>query len=153
MNVGDFWKYVDKTDTCWLWTRSRTKAGYGNFRDSAAGINRYAHVFAYEEVVGPIGAGMELDHSCFVPNCVRPEHLSPVTHKRNGENRRSAPSNSTTGIRGVSFHKRAGKWRAYAVHHDKQYHLGLFARIEDAEAAAIEGRTRLYGVLTRKDLA
>lgn len=38
-----------------------------------------AHRFAYEALVGPIPKGLEIDHLCFVRNCVNPGHMEPVT--------------------------------------------------------------------------
>ena len=38
---------------------------------------------AYELLVGPILAGLELDHLCRNHTCVNPSHLEPVTHKVN----------------------------------------------------------------------
>lgn len=78
-----FWVKVAKTDTCWLWTGQKTKAvnGYGLFR--AGGQQVVAHRWAYEHEVGPIPAGMNLDHLCRTRLCVRPDHLEPVTPYEN----------------------------------------------------------------------
>lgn len=65
---------------CWIWTSQRTVAGYGCFHD---GRNIRAHRWAYEHFIGPIPAGLHLDHLCGNPACVCPEHLEPVTHKEN----------------------------------------------------------------------
>lgn len=42
-----------------------------------------AHRAVYEHYVGPIPEGLELDHLCKNPPCVRPEHLDPVSHAEN----------------------------------------------------------------------
>lgn len=80
-----FWEYVEKTDTCWLWSGGCDNLGYGNFR--AYGTQVKAHQFAYELLVGPIPEGHELDHvaalGCTHRNCVNPDHLEPVTHLEN----------------------------------------------------------------------
>ena len=78
-----FWAMVQKTSTCWLWTGSLKVEGYGHFR--ADGGMWRAHRWAYENGVGPIPAGLTLDHLCRVRACVRPSHLEPVTQ---GENNR-----------------------------------------------------------------
>lgn len=66
---------------CWLWTGICDIDGYGkiNIRHR----QRKAHRVAYEEVVGPIPIGLELDHLCRVRCCVNPKHLEPVTHLEN----------------------------------------------------------------------
>lgn len=76
-----FWSKVEKTETCWLWTASLCD-GYGQFSVSA-GLPRRAHRVAYELLVGPIPEGLTLDHLCRVRNCVRPDHLEPVTQAEN----------------------------------------------------------------------
>lgn len=73
-----FWAKVDKTDTCWLWTAGRSQ-GYGDFR-FMPGRSHLAHRLAYEELVGPIPAGLTLDHLCRVRHCINPAHLEPVTN-------------------------------------------------------------------------
>lgn len=42
-----------------------------------------AYHYSYEQENGPIPAGLEIDHLCRVPTCVRPSHLEAVTHAEN----------------------------------------------------------------------
>jgi hypothetical protein len=79
---GLFWAKVQKTEGCWLWTAARNNGGYGCFADSL-GTRWGAHRWAYEHSVGPIPEGLELDHLCRTPACVRPDHLEPVSHSEN----------------------------------------------------------------------
>jgi hypothetical protein len=137
-----FWAKVDKTETCWNWTASKCRNGYGRFgmKDKVP----YSHRVSYEMVNGPIPAGMELDHTCHNRACVRPEHLRPVTHQQNLENRSGAQSNSASGIRGVSWHKAARKWSANVRHGGSNHYLGLFADMKEAETVAIAKRNELH---------
>jgi len=49
-----------------------------------------------------------------------------------------------SGIRGVSWYKRSGKWRA-GVWSAKRYHyVGSFTDLADAEAAVIAKRNELF---------
>lgn len=68
---------------CWLWTLSvcERRGGYGQF--SLGGRMRKAHQVSYELAVGPVPDGLELDHLCRRPACVRPTHLEPVTRLEN----------------------------------------------------------------------
>ncbi|MFK5284023.1 HNH endonuclease signature motif containing protein, partial [Lacticaseibacillus paracasei] len=47
------------------------------------GKSQKAHRFMYERLVGPIPAGMQLDHLCRVRPCCNPAHLEPVTQREN----------------------------------------------------------------------
>lgn len=76
-----FWGKVEFTGFCWLFT-SLGKGGYGRFFPSQF-VQMLAHRWAYENLVGPIPEGLELDHLCRVPACVNPDHLEPVTKAEN----------------------------------------------------------------------
>jgi HNH endonuclease len=76
-----FWAKVDKTESCWLWTGALAK-GYGQFGGTRK-QRIQAHRWAYQELVGSIPEGLELDHLCRVRRCVNPAHLEPVTHSVN----------------------------------------------------------------------
>lgn len=75
-----FWAKVDiyfGLNGCWLWTGYVNLAGYGRFD------GRLAHRFAYEDMIGPVPDGLDIDHLCRVRNCVNPAHLEPVTRAEN----------------------------------------------------------------------
>jgi hypothetical protein len=76
-----FWRRVEKTPGCWIWTGSRTRDGYGQF--TSARICVGAHRYSYESLRGPIPPGMQLDHLCRTRECVRPDHMEPVTQAEN----------------------------------------------------------------------
>lgn len=77
-----FWTKFERDEFgCWLWHAAADHLGYG--RIGLAGKVVLAHRFAYELLVGPIPAGLDLDHLCRVPACVNPAHLEPVTHREN----------------------------------------------------------------------
>lgn len=98
-----FWAKVDKQGpvplyaphlgSCWIWTATLTE-GYGRFIAQARRGERRvwvaAHRWSYEHLVGPIPAGLELDHLCRVRDCVNPGHLEPVTSAENLRRAREA---------------------------------------------------------------
>lgn len=77
-----FWAKVTKTDTCWLWTGGVNTTGYGTFWATNS-KSVVSHRWSYEQTFGPLPDGLTLDHLCRVRNCVRPDHLDPVTHMEN----------------------------------------------------------------------
>ena len=77
-----FWPKVDATGDCWIWMAGRTADGYGRFRSSQT-RRVLAHRWSYEELIGVIPGGLQLDHLCKNPPCVNPDHLQPVTGAEN----------------------------------------------------------------------
>jgi len=72
---------TDRTGECWLWTGRLNGSGYAEMK--LDGRYQMAHRVAYQEIVGPIPEGMQLDHLCRVRHCVNPAHLEPVTSREN----------------------------------------------------------------------
>lgn len=80
---------------CLLWTGKINNRGYGVFWWRGRDI--YAHRAAWEMQVGPIPAGLQIDHRCRVRRCVNVDHLEPVTgsvNQRRGHAARSATAAS-----------------------------------------------------------
>jgi hypothetical protein len=69
---------VDPDSGCWVWSRHVDRHGYGKMSQGTL-----AHRRSYEDHVGPIPVGMELDHVCRNRCCVNPSHLEPVTTEEN----------------------------------------------------------------------
>lgn len=78
-----FWKHVQVTDTCWLWTGGTRSNGYGSVRLSRPRRIDNAHRVSYAMRYGPIPAGKIVCHRCDVPLCVRPDHLFIGSHAIN----------------------------------------------------------------------
>lgn len=87
-------------DDCWTWTAARNPLGYGRF-DSG-----FAHRWSYEQEIGPIPAGLTIDHLCRNTSCVSPAHLEPVTNRENilrGEGSSAKRARQTACIHGHPF--------------------------------------------------
>lgn len=80
----DLWKEEDRgfSTPCWIWT-GRSLNQYGHGKVTMRGRVLGAHRAMYEQIIGPIPQGLEIDHLCKQPSCIRPEHLEPVTHAEN----------------------------------------------------------------------
>lgn len=77
---------IDPVTGCWEWLASATGNGYGRImmtREAKVHRSSLAHRVAYEEWVGPIPEGMQIDHLCRNTICCNPEHLEPVTPQEN----------------------------------------------------------------------
>lgn len=134
-----FWSKVQKSDGCWEWTAGKSREGYGNFWDGK-GMFR-SHRVSYEWEYGPIPDGLQVDHICINESCVRPDHLRLATNALNGQNKSGPNSNSTSGVRGVTWNKQRNRWQAYATLNYKRTYLGLYRVKNDAEAAVVKFRS------------
>jgi len=71
---------------CWVWPGATFRKGYGNvsvLNPDGTRRNAGLHRVVYEALVGPIPAGLVLDHLCRTPACCNPAHLEPVTQRIN----------------------------------------------------------------------
>lgn len=90
-------------DGCWMWTGEGNNAGYGMFRPGPGQPRHMVHRWSYEQHVGPIPEGLDIDHACHSRDmtcpgggecrhrrCCNPEHLEPVTRSENTIRQRHA---------------------------------------------------------------
>lgn len=83
---------IKEVDGHWIWTgaatgsRSRRPVFYPGGDLGAKQV--YAHRWIYEQVVGPIPEGYEVDHTCKQGMCVRPGCLEAVTPEENNRRNR-----------------------------------------------------------------
>lgn len=132
-----FWAKVAKGPGCWHWVGAPTAQGYGLIR--YGGKYRTAHRVSYEINVAPLPDGMQIDHACRNRMCVNPDHLRVVT---DGENKQNlvARSNSKSGIRGVTYYPKRGKWLAMASKDGETNYLGWHLTADSAERAVTSWR-------------
>jgi hypothetical protein len=99
---------VNPMTGCWLWTARIDASGYGRL-NRGPGVSPMAHRFAYEEFVGPIPGGMQLDHLCRTRRCVNPEHLEPVTNRQNALRGESFAAVNASKTKCTAGHELAGE--------------------------------------------
>lgn len=133
---------ISKTDECWNWIASLDQKGYGYF--GFGGRVQRAHRVAWQLEHGEIPASLEVEHRCRNRACVQPDHLRLATRKQNMENMSPRRSGTKSGIRGVSWHAKTGKWRGRVRHNLETISLGLFTDLGDAEAAVVAKRNEVY---------
>jgi HNH endonuclease len=82
-----FSRFVRRDESCWFWTGSKDRGGYGQFSlgntpsgrmpasTTLEGRNARAHRVAWEFAFGPIPKQSDVVHSCRNRECVNPSHL------------------------------------------------------------------------------
>lgn len=80
---------VDPDTGCWEWIGARAGYRWNEGKGYASvwweGRQQGGHRVAYKILVGPIPAGLTIDHTCRVTYCVNPAHMEPVTQRVNNE--------------------------------------------------------------------
>ncbi len=104
---------------------------------------RYAQRLAWLYMTGH-WPDPEADHRDLDKTNNRFNNLREADKAKNMWNRK-IPKTNTSGVKGVSFHKPTGKWRADIRFRGKQYFLGLFFTINEAKEAWDEAATELHG--------
>jgi hypothetical protein len=77
-----YWAKVHKTAHCWIWTGARGCA-FGHGAITYAHRPLYAHRVGWVIANGRIPDGLQVNHHCDVPLCVRPDHLYLGTQRDN----------------------------------------------------------------------
>lgn len=109
-------------------------------------INGKGHsIYMHRQILKDLCAGFDVDHINGNGLDNRKENLRICTRQQNICNRKAPNSNSISGIRGVSFEKRTGKWVSRIKFNYKQIHIGTFLTIEEAEIAWKEKAKALFG--------
>jgi HNH endonuclease len=78
VDLAHFWTKVEKTEACWLWTRTRLSTGYGVIKINNESLLCHRVAFRYTRGFLP-GKGLVLDHLCENRLCVNPDHLNVTT--------------------------------------------------------------------------
>lgn len=90
--IDRFYRHVRRDGACLIWTGTAagTRTKRPQFRQTTKSTDTkvYAHRWIYEQVVGPIPEGWEIDHLCQHGMCVDVAHLEAVPPKENQRRQR-----------------------------------------------------------------
>lgn len=101
------------------------------------GKTQLTHRVLWESAYGPIPDGMQVDHINGDKMDNRLENLRIVTPQQNQYNRAN--------VKGFSWDKRRGTWRAQITHNYKMIFLGYHDTIIDARAAYLRKYNEING--------
>ena len=98
-----------------------------NRRNNIGGMQRF--------ILGVTDKKLYVDHIDYNGLNNQKSNLRVCTNRQNVAHRTRNNKNNLSGYRGVSWHKKAKKYRARIMFNRKEIHLGLFDSIEEAARA------------------
>jgi hypothetical protein len=122
---------------------SKSRTWYAHRRDFVEGSTK-KKVLPMHRFILPPPEGRMVDHINGNGLDNRKENLRLVTHQQNMHNARTALTN-TSGVKGVSWSKVSGKWRADVWMNNRQISLGLFDCLLMASIVVAKAREALHG--------
>ena len=92
--------------------------------------------------------GEEIDHkdTCRLNNSL--SNLRLASRHQNGCNT-NIPAHNTSGFKGVSLHKKTGRYAAYYKMHGKKHHIGYFSSAEQAHRAYSYAVSKVFGEFSK----
>lgn len=123
------------------------KTGTGYRLISVFGKQYYAHRLAWLYIVGEFPS-LCIDHINGDRMDNRFSNLRIAEHRQNCANARRSSAN-TSGLKGVSWSKAAGKWQANVKRDGVNIYLGLFKTREAAHAAYMDAAKQHFGEFAR----
>jgi hypothetical protein len=121
---------VDSDDFAWLnqWTWRLSHSGYVR----RGGGRRGVHISMHRQIMGQ--PSQTVDHIDRNPLNNRRSNLRLATYAEQSQNR--VHPNASSGVRGVTWHRRAGKWQVQHELAGSAHYLGLFSDLEEALVVA-----------------
>jgi hypothetical protein len=149
--TGEFLNRVNRGHG-WRQAKEGQKAGSlspsdGYLRIRIDGRGYPVHRLAWLYVYGQWPSG-EIDHINRIRDDNRLFNLREASISQNRWNR-SKNRNNTSGLKGVCFNKKEGKWQASIGVYGKLVHLGLHKTIEAAHAAYCAAAEQFHGEFAR----
>lgn len=120
---------------------------YGHIIITIDGRHYRAHRLAFLFIEGEWPQG-HVDHRNYNPSDNRWSNLRCASQAQNMQNR-PAQKNNTSGYKGVSLHRKTGKWAAEVQANGVRRRLGLFPSPEEAHAAYTKAAREMHGDFVR----
>lgn len=144
-DIGDTVRWrVTRSNKAPAGTEVRYTTGGGYYSLVLFGERWYVHRLLWVMRNGPIPEGMFVDHIDGDVRNNNPANLRLATHSQNLCNQ-ALRRNSTSAVKGVTYHKASAKWRADVRFEGVDHYLGLFPDREQAERAVRQHRLKLHG--------
>lgn len=152
--ITRFWKHVDRSGECWLWTGARLRVnGYGCFgmKRGAKWVAARAHRVSWSIKNGCIPAGMWILHRCDNPPCVNPTHLYLGTRRDNVQDmvKKGRVSTYWSGKTFSEDHRR----KLSASLRGNMRRLGKSHSVETRQKIATASLGRTHSLATRRKIA
>ncbi len=144
---GGLYAYVDAADYEWLsqYHWSRFSGGYAARRDKTG-----KWILMHREIMqAPDGTPVDHHDGNKANNCRFNLRICTADENRHNQALRS---DSTSGFKGVSLHKRSGKYRAKFTHSGHHFYLGSFADPVEAARAYDYKAVQCCGPFARVNL-
>jgi hypothetical protein len=109
---------------------------------------KYVGVYLHSALLGPAPDGMRIDHRDGNGLNNRRSNLRYATDSQNSSNRRFAQK-STSGVKGVTWHKASAAWQSQIKVRGKGIYLGLFRCRTAAHLAYAKASQALHGQFGR----
>lgn len=109
------------------------------------GRKKAKYLFLHRAIMGVTDPKIRVDHRNHDGLHCRRFNLRVCTHAQNMMNRRGPTSKNTSGMRGVSWAKNRGKWKAEIKAVGKRLFLGHFINKMDAAAAYAAANRKHFG--------
>ncbi len=126
----------------WNWTAQENNRTVYAFRNDRSD-QKQRTVRLHRAILGAPD-GLEVDHISGDGLDCRRHNLRIVTGAENSRNRRVYVNNKS-GVKGVSWQRDVGKWKAEIRLGGKRHYLGLFSDIPEAAAAYAKASAALHG--------
>lgn len=125
------------------WCAVKTK----NFVYAVRSYERHKLIYMHRFILN-ISDNKDTDHRDGDGLNNRRLNIRASTRSQNNCNRRK-PRSNTSGYKGVSWNKKADKWKVTIGLHKQSIHLGMFANLKDASQAYIKVAKKYHGEFAR----